>query len=162
MPSAYHAEIEKRLDDLGLQLPEAMAPAANYVPFKIAGTQLYISGQLPTDTSGNLIKGTCGQTIETQAATHAAERSAINILSQVKAAIGDFGRLEGLTKITGFVSSTATFEDHPAVVNGASNLFVDVLGERARHARSAVGVSALPFNVAVEIEAIFQLKSSTE
>lgn len=159
MASAYHGEVEKRLEDMGIQLPEAMAPAANYVPFKIAGHQLYISGQLPTNTNGDLIQGICGDTIETKDAADAARRSAINILSQVKAAIGDFDTLVGLTKITGFVASTPTFEEHPAVVNGASNFFVEALGERGRHARSAVGMSALPFNVVVEVEAIFQLKS---
>ena len=159
MTSAYHAEVEQRLAALGITLPEAMAPAANYVPFKIAGNVLYVSGQLPADPDGNLIKGICGDDIETDAAAHAAERSAVNILAQAKAAIGDFDKLEGLTKITGFVASTPSFEGHPAVVNGASNLFVEALGERGRHARSAVGMSALPFHVVVEVEAIFQLKS---
>ncbi|MEP3525731.1 MAG: RidA family protein [Hyphomicrobiales bacterium] len=159
MTSTYHAEVEQRLKALGITLPEAMAPAANYVPFKIADNVLYISGQLPTAPDGNLIKGTCGNNIETEAAAHAAERSAVNILAQVKAAIGDFDKVEGLSKITGFVASTADFEAHPVVVNGASNLFVEALGDRGRHARSAVGMAALPFNVVVEVEAIFQLKS---
>lgn len=159
MTSAYHAEVEERLSALGITLPEAMAPAANYVPFKIAGNVLYVSGQLPAEADGSLIKGTCGKDIEAEAAAHAAGRCAVNILAQVKAAIGDFDKLEGLSKITGFVSSTPDFESHPVVVNGASNLLVEALGERGRHARSAVGMVALPFNVAVEVEAIFQLKS---
>jgi len=158
MTSTYHTEVEQRLQNLGITLPPAMAPAANYVPFKIAGKVLYISGQLPMGADGQLIKGTCGKNIETEAAAHAAERSAVNILAQVKAAIGDFDKLEGLSKLTGFVASTADFEAHPAVINGASNLMVEALGERGRHARSAVGMVALPFNVVVEVEAIFQLK----
>jgi len=158
MTSTYHTEVEQRLQNLGITLPPAMAPVANYVPFKIAGKVLYISGQLPMGADGQLIKGTCGKDIETEAAAHAAQRSAVNILSQVKAAIGDFDKLEGLSKLTGFVASTADFETHTAVVNGASNLMVEALSERGRHARSAVGMVALPFNVVVEVEAIFQLK----
>lgn len=159
MTSAYHTEVEQRLKTLGLALPEAMAPAANYIPFKIAGNALYVSGQLPVAADGTLIKGTCGKNIETAAAAQAAERSALNILAQAKVAVGDFDRIEGLTKITGFVASTPDFGDHPAVVNGASNLMIEALGERGRHARSAVGMVALPFGVAVEVEAIFQLKA---
>ncbi|MBA4783073.1 MAG: RidA family protein [Rhizobiales bacterium] len=159
MTSNYHAEVEKRLADQGITLPEAMAPAANYVPFKIAGTMLYVSGQLPMGADGQLIKGTCGRDIDTAGAAEAAKRCALNVLAQARAALGDFDRIVGLSKITGFVSSTGDFLEHPAVVNGASNLFVDALGERGRHARSAVGLAALPFGVAVEVEAIFEIKA---
>lgn len=159
MASAYHQDVEDRLKEIGLTFPEAMAPAANYVPVKVAGTALYVSGQLPMDASGELIKGICGHTITAEAAAEGAKWCALNILAQVKAAIGDFDQLKGATKLTGFVASTPEFSNQPAVVNGASNLMVELLGERGRHARSAVGMAALPFGVCVEVEAIFELKA---
>lgn len=159
MTSSYHQDVEKKLQALGLTLPEAMAPAANYVPFKIVGTILYVSGQLPAEADGNLIKGICGDDIGAEEGAKAARRCALNLLAQAKAAIGDFDRLAGLSKITGFVASTASFGEQPAVVNGASDLMVEALGERGRHARSAVGMASLPFGVAVEVEAIFELKA---
>ncbi|MEM8837975.1 MAG: RidA family protein [Pseudomonadota bacterium] len=158
MPSDYHASVEKRLAEAGLQLPKAMAPAANYVPYKIAGDQLYVSGQVSATSDGTLIKGRCGDDISLEDAVKAAETCALNLLAQAQAAVEDFDRIEGLTKLTAFVQSTPDFGDQPKVVNGASDLFVAVLGDRGRHARSAVGMAALPFGVAVEIDAVFQLK----
>lgn len=157
--SVYHQEVEQRLADMGLALPEAMAPAANYVPFKIAGTTLYISGQLPAKPDGSLVKGICGETIGTEDGFRAAGYCALNLLAQAKAAVGDFDKIASLSKLVGFVASSSSYEEQPAVVNGASNLMVEILGERGRHARSAVGMVSLPFGVAVEVEAIFELKS---
>lgn len=159
MKSDYHKSVVQRLADKGLEIPEAMAPAANYVPFKIAGDQLYISGQLPALADGTLVKGICGDDISTEDAVVGAERCAINILAQAAAAVGDFDKIEGLTKLVGFVASTSSFGEQPVVVNGASNLMVEALGERGKHARSAVGMVSLPFGVVCEVEAIFQFKS---
>lgn len=158
MISTYHQQVEGRLTSLGFNLPESRAPAANYSPFKLAGHVLYISGQLPADSNGDLIKGICGASINVEDGMKAAELCALQLLAQAKAAVGDFDRIDGLTKIVGFVASTPDFEQQPQVINGASNLLVEALGERGKHARSAVGVAALPLGIAVEIEAIFELK----
>lgn len=158
MTSAYMKEVEARLEERGLTIPEAMAPAANYVPFKRAGDALYVSGQLPA-ANGEMVKGICGSTISTEDAAKGAELCALNILAQAKAALGDLDRIEGLTKLVGFVASTPDFGEQPVVVNGASNFMVEILGDRGRHARSAVGMAALPFGVVVEVEAIFQIKT---
>ena len=149
--------IEKRLADLGIVLPSPAAPAANYVPFVVSGLHLYISGQLPFDASGALIKGRCGEDLSVEDGQKAARLCAINLLAQAKAATGDLGRIARLVKLTGFVNSTPDFTDQPKVVNGASDLMVEALGDKGKHARSAVGVAALPLGVAVEIEAIFEL-----
>ncbi|MEI2384151.1 RidA family protein [Breoghania sp. JC706] len=149
--------IEKRLADLGIVLPSPAAPAANYVPFVVSGLHLYISGQLPFGASGALIKGRCGEDLSVEDGQKAARLCAINLLAQAKAATGDLGRIARLVKLTGFVNSTPDFTDQPKVVNGASDLMVEALGDKGKHARSAVGVAALPLGVAVEIEAIFEL-----
>ena len=159
MTSDYMKEVESRLAERGMSIPEAMAPAANYVPFKIAGNALYVSGQLPA-ADGNMVKGICGDNISTEDAAKGAELCALNILAQAKAAVGDLDKLEGLTKLVGFVASTADYGEQPAVVNGASNFMVEILGDRGRHARSAVGMASLPFGVTVEVEAIFELKAN--
>jgi enamine deaminase RidA (YjgF/YER057c/UK114 family) len=149
---------EAKLADLGVTLPEAAAPAANYVPFVQIGDIVYVSGQLPMGADG-LIKGKLGDDLDVATGAEAAKACAVSLLSQVKAACGgDLDRLVRVVKLTGFVNSTADFEDQPAVVNGASDFMVEALGDTGKHSRSAVSAAALPFGVAVEIEGIFQIK----
>jgi len=150
-------KIETRLSELGVTLPEAVAPAANYVPFVRQGSTLYVSGQISMD-AGGLIQGRLGAGMSVEEGAAAARICAINLLSQVKAACdGDLDRLVRVVKLTGFVSSASEFSDQPKVINGASDFLVDVLGEAGRHARSAIGVAALPLGVAVEVEGIFEI-----
>ncbi|MEO9516788.1 MAG: RidA family protein [Paracoccaceae bacterium] len=150
--------IEARLSELGVTLPDAPAPAANYVPFVQTGDIVYVSGQVSMDADG-FIKGKLGDNMETDAGADAARTCAIGLLAQVKAACGgDIERLVRVVKLTGFVNSTADFGDQPKVINGASDFLVEALGDRGRHARSAVSAASLPFGVAVEIEGIFQIK----
>ena len=150
--------IEARLSELGVTLPDAPAPAANYVPFVQTGDIVYVSGQVSMDADG-FIKGKLGDNMETDAGADAARTCAIGLLAQLKAACGgDIERLIRVVKLTGFVNSTADFGDQPMVINGASDFLVEALGDRGRHARSAVSAASLPFGVAVEIEGIFQIK----
>lgn len=150
--------IDVRLADLGITLPDAPAPAANYVPFVVTGNLVHISGQISQNEYG-LIKGRLGEGLAIEQGAEAARRCAISLLAQLKKACdGDFSRLSRAVKLTGFVNSTADFTDQPKVINGASDFLVAVLGEAGRHARSAVSAVSLPLGVAVEIEAIFELK----
>jgi len=149
--------IDARLAELGLTLPDAPAPAANYVPHVTSGGMLYVSGQISQGTGG-LIKGKLGETLSTEQGTDAARSCALSLLAQARAACGgDFGRLKRVVKLIGFVNCTPDFTEQPKVINGASDLLVEVMGEAGRHARSAVGTVSLPLGVAVEIEAIFEL-----
>ncbi|KPQ07455.1 MAG: putative translation initiation inhibitor, yjgF family [Rhodobacteraceae bacterium HLUCCA12] len=149
--------IDQRLSDLGLTLPDAPAPAAAYVPYVLSGRQVYVSGQISQGANG-LITGKLGEDMSTEQGAEAARSCALALLSQLRAACGgDFGRLRRVVKLTGFVNSTADFTEQPKVINGASELLVEVLGEIGWHARSAVGVASLPLGVAVEIEAIFEI-----
>jgi enamine deaminase RidA (YjgF/YER057c/UK114 family) len=151
--------IEARLTELGLVLPQAAAPAANYVPWTIAGDTLYVAGQLPFENGALEIKGRVGETVTVERAKHAAMLCGLNILAQAKAALGgDLGRIVRCLKLGGFVNSGLGFADHPQVINGASNLMVAVLGDAGRHARFAVGAASLPLDVAVEIDAIFKIR----
>ena len=150
--------IEARLAELGVTLPDAPAPAANYVPFVVQGNTVYVSGQISNDANG-FISGTLGQDMDTAAGAAAARSCAISLLAQVKAACGgDLDRLVRVVKLTGFVNSTGDFTDQPKVINGASDFLVEALGDAGRHARSAVSAAGLPLGVAVEIEGIFQIK----
>ena len=150
--------IETRLAELGVTLPDAPAPAANYVPFVVVGNLVHVSGQISQNEAG-LITGKLGADLDVAAGAEAAKRCAISLLAQVKAACGgDLSRLKRAVKLVGFVNSTADFTDQPKVINGASDFMVAALGDAGRHARSAVGVSALPFGVAVEVEGIFEIK----
>lgn len=150
--------IEDKLAELGVALPNAPAPAANYVPFVRMGDTVYVSGQISNDANG-LIIGKLGDTMELDAGVAAARTCAISLLAQVKAACdGNLDRLERVIKLTAFVNSTRDFTDQSKVVNGASDFFVEVLGDAGRHARSAVSAAALPLGVAVEIEGIFQIR----
>ena len=151
--------IETRLTALGVILPDAPAPAANYVPFVQVGTQVYISGQISRDAGGGLITGKLGANMDVAQGAEAAKTCAIALLAQLKAACGgDLGRVVRAVKLVGFVNSTADFVDQPKVINGASDFLVAAMGEAGRHARSAVSAAALPLGVAVEIEAIFEVR----
>lgn len=151
------SDITQRLGELGFELPDAPAPAANYVPYVVSGNMIYVSGQISIDSSGNLITGKLGDDLSVEDGARAAERCALALLAQAQVACGgDLSKLSRVVKLTGFVNSTPDFSDQPKVVNGASDLLVAALGEAGRHARSAVG-ALLPLNVAVEIEGIFEL-----
>ncbi len=148
---------ETKLKELGITLPDAPAPAANYVPFVQVGDIVYVSGQISADANG-FIKGKLGDDMTTEEGAAAARACAINLLAQVKAACGgDLDRLVRVVKLTGFVNSTADYTDQPKVVNGASDLLAEVLGDAGKHSRSAVSAASLPLGVAVEIEGIFQV-----
>ena len=150
--------IQDRLEKMGVSLPDAPAPAANYVPFVTVDDIVYVSGQISTDENG-LILGKLGENMDVEAGALAARRCAINLLAQVRAACeGDLDRLVRVVKLTGFVNSTAGFTDQPKVINGASDFLVEALGDAGRHARSAVSAASLPLGVAVEIEGIFQIR----
>lgn len=150
-------EIESRLAEIGIDLPQAAAPAANYVPYVITGSQLFVSGQIPMGANGIEHQGKLGADYSVEDGQAAAKLCAINILAQAKAALGDLDKIKRLVKLVAFVNSTPEFGDQPKVVNGASDFMVEALGDKGRHARSAVGVAALPFGVAVEIEATFEV-----
>lgn len=148
-----------RLAALGLTLPPAAAPVANYVPFTRAGDLLFVSGQLPVDATGAINptqKGKLGDSVTLEDGQAAAARAALNVLAQANAAVGDLSRLRAL-RLGGFVNSTPDYDKIPQVLNGASDLIANVLGEAGRHARFAVGVAQLPLNAAVEVEAVFQI-----
>lgn len=151
--------VEDRLKDLGLELPAAAAPVASYVPTVEADNMLYVSGQISFAPDGSLITGRLGADMDVAAGKAAAERCALMILAQVKAALGgSFGRVERVVKLGVFVQCTLEFGQQPEVANGASDLFVKVFGDAGKHARAAVGVPALPRNVAVEVDAVLQLR----
>jgi enamine deaminase RidA (YjgF/YER057c/UK114 family) len=151
-------EISKRLETMGITLPVAAAPAANYVPYVISGNTLYLSGQLPMEGGKVAVTGIVGKDVELDAARRAAELCAINILAQASAALGgDLSRVKRLIKINGFVASAPDFTSQHLVINGASDLLVNVLGEAGKHARAAVGMASLPLNASVEIDAILEI-----
>lgn len=150
--------IHKRLADLGVTLPAAAAPAANYVPYSQSGNLLLTAGQLPLEGGKLISTGLLGRDLDTGAGKDAAKQCAINILAQIQAATGDLEQIARLVKITVFVASTPDFTEQHLVANGASDFLADVLGDRGKHARSAVGVACLPLNAPVEIEAIVELK----
>ncbi|MFC3182982.1 RidA family protein [Cypionkella sinensis] len=152
------SSIEARLAELGVTLPDAPAPAANYVPFVQTGNLVHISGQISANASGQ-IKGKLGADLSIEQGAEAAKACAISLLAQLKKACGgDLSRVVRAVKLVGFVNSTADFVDQPKVINGASDFMVAVLGDAGRHARSAVSAASLPFGVAVEIEGIFEIK----
>lgn len=149
--------IDSRLKNLGISIPEAAAPAANYVPFAQSGSLLLTSGQLPLDGGTLVHTGLIGHELTVAHGQAAARACAINILAQAKAALGDLSRIKRIVKITAFVASTPDFVEQHLVANGASDLLVEVLGDAGKHARSAVGVASLPLNAPVEIEAIIEV-----
>ncbi|MCO4847383.1 MAG: RidA family protein [Yoonia sp.] len=152
------SQIEAKLATLGVTLPDAPAPAANYVPFVVDGNTVYVSGQISAGPDG-LITGKLGADLSVEDGAAAARACAISLLAQLKVACGgNIDRLDRVIKLTGFVNSTADFTDQPKVINGASDFLVGALGDQGRHARSAVSAASLPLGVAVEIEAIFAIK----
>ena len=149
--------IEKRLGDPGVSLPAAAAPAANYVPFVRSGNLLFTAGQLPLKDGKLHAAGLLGRDVDTATGREAARFCAINVLAQAKAALGDLEKIARLVKITVFVASTPDFTEQHLVANGASDFLAEVLGERGKHARSAVGTASLPLNAAVEVDAIIEI-----
>lgn len=150
--------IEARLAELGVTLPDAPAPAANYVPFVVTGNLVHISGQISQNSAG-MIKGKLGADTSIEAGAEAAKACAVSLLAQLKKACdGDLSRLVRVIKLVGFVNSTPDFVDQPKVINGASDFLVAALGDAGRHARSAVSAASLPFGVAVEIEGLFEIR----
>jgi enamine deaminase RidA (YjgF/YER057c/UK114 family) len=148
--------VNARLAELGITLPDAPAPAANYVPFVISGRLLFVSGQISQNAAG-LIRGRLGADMDVASGAAAARHCAISLIAQAHKATGDLDRIARVVKLTGFVNSTAEFTDQPKVINGCSDLLVEVFGDAGRHARSAVSAASLPLGVAVEVEAIFEL-----
>jgi enamine deaminase RidA (YjgF/YER057c/UK114 family) len=143
---------------LGFTLPQAAVPVANYVPYVISGNQLFISGQLPMESGKVAVTGHLGKTVTVEEAQRAAQLCAINILSQAKAALGgDLTKIRRLIKLNGFVACVPEFTEHHLVINGASNLVAEALGDAGKHARAAVGVPSLPFGAAVEIDAVLEI-----
>jgi enamine deaminase RidA (YjgF/YER057c/UK114 family) len=151
------AEIDARLANLGLSLPQPAAPVAAYVPVVIAGGLAHVSGQLPF-IGGALVKGRLGEDLTLDQGAAAAAACGLMILAQLKAALGSLGRIERIVKLGAFVSSTAEFTDQPKVANGASELMAAIFGDAGRHARSAVGVAVLPLGAAVEVDAIVAVR----
>jgi enamine deaminase RidA (YjgF/YER057c/UK114 family) len=149
--------IEKRLSDLGVTLPAAAAPAANYLPFVRSGNLLFTSGQLPMRDGKLQVSGVVGRDLDTAAGIEAAKLCAINVLAQAKAALGDLEKIARLVKISVFVASTPDFTEQHLVANGASDFLAAALGERGKHARAAVGMASLPLNAAVEVEAVIEI-----
>lgn len=151
--------IHDALEKSGLTLPQVAAPAANYVPYVISGNQIFVAGQIPFLNGEAMHQGRLGDSFTVEDGKKAAQACALNILAQVDAAVGgDWARVQKCVKLGAFVCCTPDFTDHPAVVNGASDLMVEVLGEKGKHARFAVGVPSLPLGVAVEIDAVFEIK----
>ena len=147
---------DENLNRLGITLPDAPAPAANYVPYVVAGNMVYVSGQLPLVDGKLSVTGHVGKNVTTQEAAGQARLCAINLLAQLKAACGgDLSRVKQVVKLGGFVACTDDFTDQPEVVNGASDLMVEVFGDAGRHARFAVGTNTLPRGTCVEVEGTF-------
>ncbi len=150
-------KFETKLAEMGVTLPDAPTPAANYVPFVQVGDIVYVSGQISQDASG-LLTGKLGDDVALEAGAAAARACAISLLAQIKAACGgDLDRLVRVVKLGGFVNSTPDFTQQPQVINGASDFLAEALGDAGKHARAAVSAASLPLGVAVEIEGIFQI-----
>lgn len=149
--------VEQRLKDLGIELPVPAVAVANYVPFVISGNLVFVSGQLPLENGKPAMLGKLGAEVSVEDGARAARLCALGLLAQLKAATGDLDRVRRVVRLTAFVASTPDFTDQPKVVNGASDLMVQVLGDAGRHARVAVGAPSLPLNVAVEIDGIFEI-----
>lgn len=147
---------EQRLSELGIELPAPMKAVANYVPFVISGQQLFVSGQVSADANGR-VQGRLGENMELADGQAAARLCGINLIAQCKAALGDLSRVKRVVKLGGFVNASANFTEIPQVINGCSDLMVDVFGEAGRHARSAVSSPVLPLGVAVEIDGVFEI-----
>lgn len=150
--------VEAKLKELGLQLPSPATPVANYVPAVRTGNLVFLSGHGPLREDGSLITGKLGSDLGVEEGCEAAKRTAIGLLGSLQGLIGDLNKVRRVVKLLGMVNCEPTFKDHPKVINGASDLLVEVFGEKAKHARSAVGMNGLPFNMAVEIEMIVEVE----
>ncbi|NBC21126.1 MAG: RidA family protein [Alphaproteobacteria bacterium] len=147
---------DQRLAELGITLPQPMPAVANYVPFVISGNQLFVSGQVSVE-DGEIIRGRLGENMSLESGQAAARACGINLIAQVKAALGDLSRLARVVKLGGFVNAHPDFVEIPQVINGCSDLMVDVFGDAGRHARSAVACPVLPVGVAVEVDGVFEI-----
>ena len=151
--------IDARLSELGLTLPQAAAPAANYVPYVQSGNLVFVSGQITLENGDLKFVGRVGEDFTTEQAYEAAKLCGLNLIAQVKAACGgDLDRVTRVVRLGGFVNCTQGFTDQPKVINGASDLMAEVFGEAGLHARAAVGVNTLPLGVAVEVDGVFEIK----
>jgi enamine deaminase RidA (YjgF/YER057c/UK114 family) len=150
-------KIEDKLKEIGIELPSAITPVANYVPAVRTGNLVFLSGHGPVKKDGTLITGKVGADLTADQGYETARLIAIGLLGSLKAKIGELGKIRKIVKLLGFVNCTEEFADQPKVINGASDLFVEVFGEKGKHARSAVGTNALPMNIAVEIEMIVEI-----
>ncbi len=152
-------QIDQRLNELGITLPTPAKPIANYVPWVITGKLVFVSGQGAMRDGKLEYLGRVGDTVSDDDAVKSARLCAINLIAQLKDACGgDLGRVRRIVKLVGFVNSTPDYKDHPKIINGASNLMVEVFGDKGRHARSAVGSPSLPMNLSVEVEAVAELE----
>ncbi|MGD9114676.1 MAG: RidA family protein [Desulfobacterales bacterium] len=151
-------QIEAKLNEMGIEVPSAVTPMANYVPAVRSGNLVFLSGHGPFKEDGSLITGKVGADLSTEQGYEAARRIAIGLLGSLKAEIGDLDKVKRVVKLLGLVNCTSEFTDQPKVINGASDFFVEVLGDKGKHARSAVGSNALPLNIAVEIEMIVEVE----
>ena len=150
---------DENIKNLGLNIPELPKALANYVPFKIVGKTMYISGQAPVRNGEMIYKGKVGSDITIEEGIEAAKMCVINIIAAVKTGLeGDWNKLDSFVKLTGFVNCQDSFTDQPKIINGASDMLVEIFGDQGRHARVAVGSNALPLGISVEIDAIIQLK----
>ena len=150
--------VEKKLVDLGIVLPIPAAPVANYVGLVRTGSLLIVSGQLCLDGDGKLVaKGKLGADVSVEDGQKAARACAINLLAQIKVALGDLDKVQRVVRLGGFINATPDFLETPKVMNGASDLMVTAFGDRGRHARTTIGVSVLPLDAAVEVEGIFEV-----
>ena len=151
--------IDDKIKQLNIKLPEAKPPVGNYVATKISGKMLFVSGQISIDENGQLIKGKIGKDLDVEKGYNAAKRCALSIVSQVKKACDDdLTKVKSCIKLTGFVNSTDDFTDQPKIINGASDLIASIFGDIGVHARAAVSTNSLPLGVSVEVDAIFELK----
>ncbi|MGI6628287.1 MAG: RidA family protein [Bacillota bacterium] len=151
-------KIEDKLTELGLTLPQVPAPVASYVPAVRAGNWVYVSGQTPFKDGKLRVKGKVGGEVTLEEAYEEAKQCALNAMAAIKSVAGSLDNVERIVKVVGFVAVTPDFTDAPKVVNGASDLFVEVFGDRGKHARSAIGVASLPLDCSVEVEAVALLK----
>jgi enamine deaminase RidA (YjgF/YER057c/UK114 family) len=150
--------VEKKLGELGLTLKEPTVPSANYVPFVRTGNLLMVSGQICYDEAGKLVaKGQLGGGVSIEDGQKAARACALNLLAQVKAAVGDLDRVARVVRLAGFVNSAVGFTEGPKVMNGASDVMVQVFGDKGKHSRTTIGVAALPGDAAIEVEGIFEV-----
>jgi enamine deaminase RidA (YjgF/YER057c/UK114 family) len=150
-------DVEQRLRQLGLRLPPPATPVANYVPAVRTGNLIFLSGHGPLAEDGRLIAGKLGSDLSVEQGYEAAKLVALGLLGSLKGLIGNLGKVRRIVKLLGMVNCEPTFVEHPRVIDGASDLLVEVFGERGRHARSAVGMNGLPFNIAVEIEMVVEI-----